>query len=102
MYVFPWALLPGVSPVAVLGLLGHACERGFQAAQVIVELTGITQQQQVLVLVLLTDPTTVGGNQSSVNVVAVAIFETGGLRNVSECDQGPGVHYLHEPSESRL
>ena len=57
----PGPCLPGLSPVAVLGLLGHACERGFQAAQVIVELTGITQQQQMLVLVLLADPTTVGG-----------------------------------------
>ena len=55
------SMLPVRSPVAVLGLLGHACEWGFQAAQVIVELTGITQQQQMLVLVLLTDPTTAGG-----------------------------------------
>ena len=45
------------SPVAVLGLLGHACEWWLQAAQVIVELAGVTQHQQMLVLVFLTDAT---------------------------------------------
>jgi len=65
---------PCSSPVAVLALLGHACERRLQAAQVVVELTGVTQQQQVLVLVLLTYPTTVVGEiHISVNMV-IAIF----------------------------
>ena len=48
-----------LSPVAVLGLFGHACQRWLQAAQVVVQLAGVTQHQQMLVLVLLTDATAV-------------------------------------------
>lgn len=45
------------SPVAVLGFLGHAGEGGVQAAQVIIQFAGVTQQKQVLILVLLADST---------------------------------------------
>lgn len=51
---------PCLSPVAVLGLLGHTSEWWLQAAQVVVQLASITQHQQMLVLVLLTDATAAG------------------------------------------
>lgn len=44
-------------PVAVLGLFWHACKWWLQAAQVVVELAGVTQHQQMLVLVFLADAT---------------------------------------------
>lgn len=44
-------------PVAVLGFLGHPGEWRLQAAQVVVELAGVAQHQQVLILVLLADAT---------------------------------------------
>lgn len=51
---------PVISPVAVLGLLGHPGQRGLQTAQMVVELACVTQHQQMLVLVFLTDATTAG------------------------------------------
>lgn len=47
-------------PVAVLGLLGHACQGWFQTTQMIVEFAGVAQHQQMLVLVLLTDAAAAG------------------------------------------
>lgn len=52
----PLLAAPGTAlPVAVLGLLWHPSEWRLQAAQVVVELAGVAQHQQVLVLVLLAD-----------------------------------------------
>lgn len=46
-----------VLPVAVLCLLGHPGQWRLEAAKVIVKFARVTQHQQMLVLVLLTDPT---------------------------------------------
>lgn len=53
----PSAVPGSLLPVAVLGLLWHACEWRLQAAQVVVELAGVTQHKQVLILVFLADAT---------------------------------------------
>lgn len=47
-------------PVAVLGLFRHACQWWLEAAQVVIELAGVTEHQQMLILVLLTDATATG------------------------------------------
>lgn len=53
----PSAVPGSLLPVAVLGLLWHSCEWRLQAAQVVVELAGVTQHKQVLILVFLADAT---------------------------------------------
>ena len=67
-------------PAHELSLLGHACERGVETAEVVVELTRVTARELVLVMCLTTHltPTAAAAQVGSDHVMNIT---TAGVRS---------------------